>query len=216
MTNVENIRKHQKAFLDKAKARKEPLNFVVEGIEIIVNPNVFPPATDTKLLIANIHTKKGERTLDLTTGSGSAAIAAGLQGASGLAVDINPAAVENANQNFKRHDLKMKAIESNLFDAIPSEEFDQIFANGPFFEGDITDPMDYACYGARAFIEGLFSGVKKYLKKDGKLLIVMSAWSDLEHFEKTAKTGGLSATLITTRKSDDGERTYNLYEVRSA
>jgi len=214
MTDVENIRKHQKAFLDKAKARKEAITFVVEGIVVIVNPNVFPPATDTKLLVANIHTKKGERTIDLTTGSGSAAIAAGLQGASGLAIDINPDAVRNASQNFRKYKIEMRAIESNLFDSVPPEEFDQMFANGPFFEGDIADPMDYACYGARAFIEGLFSGVKKHLKKDGKLLIVMSAWSDLKHFEETAKNNGLSTALVTTRKSDDGERTYNLYEVR--
>lgn len=214
MMDVKDIRKHQKAFLDKAKARKEPVVFNIEGIEVTVNPNVFPPATDTKLLVANIRTKKGERTLDLTTGSGSAAIAAGLQGASGLAIDINPDAVKNANENFKRHKIQMEAIESNLFENVPEEKFDQLFANGPFFEGDITDPMDYACYGARAFIEGLFSEVKKYLKKDGKLLMVMSAWSDLDHFEKTAQKNGLRTNLIAKRKSDDGERTYYLYEVR--
>lgn len=214
MMDVKNIRKHQKAFLYKAKARKEPVVFNVEGIEVIVNPNVFPPATDTKLLVANIHAKKGERTLDLTTGSGSAAIAAGLQGANGLAIDINPDAVKNANQNFKRHNIQMEAIESNLFENVSEEQFDQMFANGPFFEGDITDPMDYACYGAKAFIEDLFSGVNKYLKKDGKLLIVMSAWSDLDHFEEIAKKNGLKTSMIGTRKSDDEERTYHLYEVR--
>lgn len=210
------IKKHQEIFLDRAKARKAPVSFSIEGINVVVNPGVFPPATDTKLLVANIHTKKGERIIDLTTGSGSAAIAAGLQGASGLAVDINPEAVKNANQNFKKHNVKIEAIESNLFERVPPEKFDQMFANGPFFEGDITDPMDYACYGARTFIEGLFSGVKKYLKENGKLLIVMSAWSDLEHFEKTVSNNRLTTALITTRKSDDEKRTYNLYEVRIA
>lgn len=212
--DVEDIRKHQRAFLEETKARKEPVIFNVEGIEVIVNPHVFPPATDTKLLITNIHTKKGERIIDLTTGSGSAAIAAGLQGASGLAIDINPDAVKNANQNFKRQEVQMEAIESNLFDNVPDEKFDQMFANGPFIEGDITDPMDYACYGARTFVEELLSGVKKHLKQDGKLLIVMSAWSDLDHFEETAKKNGLRTSLVATRKSDDGERIYNLYEVR--
>ena len=214
MTDVQNIRKHQKAFLDKAKERKEPVDFIIEGIKISVNPNVFSPATYTKLLVANIHTKKGERILDLTTGSGVAAVAAGLQGASGLAIDINPDAVKNANQNFKKHKINMRAIQSNLFENVPKQQFNQIFANGPFFEGDIIDPMDYACYGAEAFIEGLFFGIKGYLKKDGKLLIVMAAWSNLKHFEQTAKKYGLSTRFLTSRKSDDGERTYNLYEVK--
>jgi release factor glutamine methyltransferase len=212
--NNSNIKKHQEDFLNKAKARKTPVNFNVEGIDVVVNPGVFPPATDTKLLVANIHTKKGERIIDLTTGSGSAAIAAGLQGASGLAADINPEAVKNANQNFKKHNVQIEVIESNLFEAVPPEYFDQMFANGPFFEGYITDPMDYACYGARMFIESLFSGLKNYLKIDGKLLIVMSAWSDLEHFKKTSKKNGLKTKMIATRKSDDKERTYHLYEVK--
>ena len=92
----------------------------------------------------------------------------------------------------------MEAIESNLFDNVPDEKFDQMFANGPFIEGDITDPMDYACYGARTFVEELLSGVKKHLKQDGKLLIVMSAWSDLDHFEETAKKNGLRTSLVAT------------------
>lgn len=216
MMDVKDIRKHQIAFLDRAKARKEPVIYNVEGIDVVVNPNVFPPATDTKLLVANIHTKKGERTLDISTGSGSSAIVAGLQGASGVAVDINPDAVKNANQNFNRLKIQMEAIESNLFENIPEEKFDQIFANGPFFEGDISDPLDYACHGALTFVEGVFSGVRKYLKKEGKLLIVIAGWSDLKHFEKTAKNNALTTDLVATRKSDDGERTYDLYEVRVA
>lgn len=214
MTDSADIRKHQKAFLDKAKARKEPTVCIVEGVKVIVNPNVFPPATDTKLLVANIHTKRGERILDLTTGSGVAAIAAGLQGASGLAVDINPDAVANAGQNFLKHGVRIEAVISDLFANVLPQQFDQIFANGPFFEGDITDPLDYACYGARAFIDGLFSGVGKYLKPDGKLLIVMSAWSDLNHFAESAKKNSLSTRLLATRKSDDGQRLYQLYEVK--
>ncbi len=214
MTYIDNIKKHQQAFLNTAKARKEQVVFVIEGIEFVVNPNVFPPATDTKLLVAHIHCKKGDKILDLTTGSGVVAIAAGLQGAHGLAVDINPSAIENATQNFRKHHVNIHAIQSNLFDRVPYQRFDQIYANGPYIEGDITDPMDYACYGARLFIEEVCSGLHKYLKKNGKLLIVMAAWSDLEHFHKTVKKNRLRATLLATRISDDGERTYNLYEVK--
>lgn len=187
MIDVETIRSYQRAFLDQAKARKEPVVYTVEGVEIKVNPGVFPPATDTRLLASHIKTKSGERILDLTTGAGVFSVIAGLQGATGIGVDINPVAVKNARENFSKHNVRMRAIQSNLFENVPQEQFDQVFANGPFFEGEITDPLDYACYGARVFIEDLFSGVKKYLKKDGKLLIVMIAWSGLHHFEKIAQ-----------------------------
>lgn len=207
---------HQIAFLAKAKARRKPETFDVEGIEIVVNPGVFPPATDTKLLISHIKCNKSHRILDITTGSGAAALTAGLQGASGLAVDINPLAVQNARENFQRHRVSMQAIESNLYVNVPLEQFDYIYANGPFFEGNIEEPMDYACYGASTFIGELLSGIRTYLKPRGKLLIVMSAWSDLNHFKKTAEKNHLLISLKSTRKSDDGQRSYHLYEVSLA
>lgn len=216
MVNIDVIREHQRTFLNQVKNRKKPAIYTIENIEIKVNPGVFPPATDTKLLSANICAKPDERTLDLTTGAGIFSVIAGRLGATGIAVDINPLAVANANENFSVHHVQMHAIQSDLFKNVPPEQFDRIYANGPFFEGTIIDPLDYACYGARTFIEGLFSGLRSRLKKDGKLLVVMSVWSDLKHFTETAKQRNLLTKLITTRNSDDGVRTYNLYEVSVA
>ena len=115
---IEDIRKHQQAFLEKEKLRKEPAFYTVQGVEIKVNPGVFPPATDSRLLAANIQVSPGIRTLDLTTGSGIFSVIAGLQEASGIAVDINPEAVKNAEENFSRHGVKMKAIQSDLFEKV--------------------------------------------------------------------------------------------------
>jgi len=213
MHTLKKIRDHQKAFLKKTKARKESLAFFIEGVNIIVNPGVFPPATDTKLLASHIHITPGERILDLTTGSGIFSIIAGLQGATGIAVDINPVAVSNASENIATHRVQIKAIQSDLFTNVPDEQFDQIFANGPFIEGIISDPLDYACYGAKAFLKGLFSGVRKRLKSTGKLLIVMSEWSDLNYFFTTIKSNNLRPTLIAIKDSEDGERRYRLYEI---
>jgi release factor glutamine methyltransferase len=207
------IKKHQEAFLFKAKARTEPISISIQGIKAAVNPGVFPPATDTKLLISNIDVSEEDRIIDITTGSGTVAIIAGLQGASGYAVDINPKAVENARQNIEHYNVDIKVIESNLFSDVPEEKFNFIFANGPFFEGKIKDPMDYACYGARLFVENLLKQVSQRLKPKGKLLIVMSAWAELDHLEAEAKKNGLSFEITNRRKSDDGEREYLLYEI---
>lgn len=215
MSDKSEIKKHQEKFLAKAKARTEPINISIQGVEIIVNPGVFPPATDTKLLVENIDVNGVDRFIDVTTGSGTTAIVAGLQGATGYAIDINPKAVENSSQNIQQHNLEIKAMESNLFSNVPEEKFDYIFANGPFFEGKIIDPMDYACYGSRQFIESLFEQASQRLKPDGNLLIVVSAWSELDHLEATAKKNGLMAKVADKRKSDDGEREYLLYELSS-
>ncbi|NTU47094.1 methyltransferase [Candidatus Roizmanbacteria bacterium] len=213
MTNIQAIKQHQEALLQKLKSRQKPEKYSIGGFDVMVNPQVFPPATDTKLLVVHVRCQKGDRIIDLTTGSGSLAIAAGLQGATGYAVDINPDAVRNATENLQRYNLTITVIQSDFFQNIPPEQFDQIFANGPFFEGDINDPLDHACYGVRKFIDDLFSQVFDRLKPDGKLLIVMADWCDLEYFEKTVKKNNLQSTYIASQTSDDGERTYNLYEI---
>ena len=213
MSTIKKVKAHQKKFLEKAKSRKKPLVFTIEGRQIIVNPGVFPPATDTKLLASNVQVSKGDHIIDMTTGSGIIPVIAGLQGASGYAVDINPQAVENARQNVKKYKVDINVIESDLFSNVPIDKFDAVFANGPFFEGEIIDPMDYACYGARDFIENLFKGIVEHLKPKGKLLIVVSEWAELDHLEKTAVKNGLLAKVIDKRKSDDGKRGYLLYEI---
>jgi len=212
---IKNVRAHQRAFLKQLKTRKESVLYQIQGVEIIVNPTVFPPATDTKLSAAHILVGSNMRTLDLTTGSGIFSVIAGLQGASGIAVDINLKAVKNAQENFVKHSVNMQALQSDLFSNVPSEKFDQIFANGPLFEGRVNDPLDYACYGAKKFVKILLSSVKTYLKPKGRLLLIQSEWSDLKHFNLTVKNNGLRSSLIAKRSSDDGKRMYRLYEVRS-
>lgn len=214
--NLQNVRRHQRAFLDQLKIRKKPVVYTIQGIEMIVNPGVFPPATDTKLLASHIQVKSGMRTLDLTTGSGIFSVIAGLQGATGVAIDINPQAVKNAKENFLKHHVNMQALESDLFSNVAKEQFDQIFANGPLFEGRINDPLDYACYGARVFVKRLLSSVKIYLKPNGKLFLIQSEWSDLKHLGSTIKSNGLRSNLIAKKVSDDDKRTYRLYEIKLA
>lgn len=213
MNKIDTIRAHQRSFLEQVKSRKEPTPYTIGGVEIIVNPGVFPPATDTKLLASHIRVTPQDRTLDITSGAGTFSVIAGLQGASGIAIDINLAAVRNSEENFKKFGVNMKAIQSDLFQNVPHELFDFIFANGPFFEGDISDPLDYACYGARSFTERLLPEVKMRLKPTGKLLMIVSEYSDLEHLASTIELANLTHSLVDTRQSDDGKRGYNLYAI---
>ena len=45
---------HQKKFLIKIQQAKKPRYFNLQKLKIKVNPEVFPPATDTKLLAKNL------------------------------------------------------------------------------------------------------------------------------------------------------------------
>lgn len=214
MTTITEVQEHQRAFLQRAKERTEPIVMVIEGVECVVNPGVFPPATDTKLLAAHAHLNPEARFADVTTGSGMIPLIAGLSGATGYAVDINPLAVENAKHNIEKAGLDITIIESDLFSNVPPNDFDVIFANGPFFEGTIVDPMDYACYGVTRFHTRLFEAARTRLKPNGVLRIVVSEWVDEKFLTDIAKKNMLTIKNADTRKSDDGQRTYYLYELR--
>lgn len=55
MPTKAEVQAHQRAFLDKdkdkakakAKARTKPIKVVIEGVEIVVNPGVFPASLTT-------------------------------------------------------------------------------------------------------------------------------------------------------------------------
>ncbi|MBI5151109.1 MAG: methyltransferase [Candidatus Pacebacteria bacterium] len=211
--SLKEIKAHQQTFLKNQKARTKSAMYTIQGIEISVHAGVFPPATDTKLLVSHIKVAKGVRVLDLTTGSGITSIVAGLQGATGIAVDINPKAIENAIENFSRYEVKMNTILSNLFQNVPVEKFDQIYANGPFIEGKITDTLDYSCYGAKEFMRNFLINLKQYLKPTGYAFIVLAEWSDMDYFNKLVSENNLRVAWIDKKLSDDKCRKYNLFKV---
>lgn len=211
--DLEAIKAHQAEFLKELKARKEPYTVSINGVDIVVHPNVFPPVTDSQLLAAHIKVNPGDRVLDLTTGSGVFAVIAGLQGATGSAVDLNPAAVVNASENFRRFGLTMEAIKSDLCDNLPQERFDYIFANGPYTEGEVIEPLQLSFYGAKQFLTRLFSETPAYLKPQGKILITFAEWGELDFFETSAYRNGFTLEMLDRKWSDD-RRVYRLYEAR--
>lgn len=212
MNDLEAAKAHQSKFLEELKAKKEPYIVTVEGVDIVVNPGVFPPVTDSHLLASHIKVWPEQRVLDLTTGCGVFGVIAGLQKATGLAVDLNPRAVVNANENFRRFHVDFEAIKSDLFDEVSPQQFDLIFANGPYTEGEVTEPLQLAFYGARRFLTRVFTEAPRFLSLQGRILMTFAEWGDLEFFERTAVSNGFDIRVVDKRNSDN-QRMYRLYEV---
>ncbi len=178
MTDLEAAKTHQKIFLKELKSKKKPYKV-----------------------------KPEERILDLTTGSGVFAVITGLQGTSGIAVDIHKDAVRNAKENFKRFKININAIKSDLFENVPDEKLDWIFANGPYAEGKIEEPLQFAFFGSKSFLTRLFKQAPKFLKKNGKILITFAEWGELELFEKLTRKNGFHFKIL-AKKTSDNKRTY--------
>lgn len=106
-----------------------------EGRDFVVYPHVFAPFEDSLALVRNYRIEKGERVLDVGTGSGIIAIDAAYKGASRVvALDISPHAVACAKENTRRHGFEhiIDVRLSDMFDALGDECFDVVTANLPF------------------------------------------------------------------------------------
>jgi len=213
-TTQAEVRDHTASLVQDVRRRKEPYAVSVAGVDILVHPGVFPPTTDSRLLAAHIQCSAGTRVLDITTGSGVHATIAGLQGASGVAVDFNPAAVENADANFRRFGVQMRTIQSDMFDNVPPEQFDLIVGNPPPYDGIPTDPLLYGVYGGKTYIAKFFAKAGDFLSPKGRILMTCAEWAgNTDFFESAAQDAGFSASAVASRASEDGKRVYRLYEL---
>jgi release factor glutamine methyltransferase len=137
--------------LVKRRAAAEPVAYLVGhrefyGLDFIVNRHVLIPRPDTETLVLDLITRARRvadpRILDLCTGSGCIAVAAaaGLPTATITAVDISPESLDVARQNVNRHvdsnkqpiAPRVTLLQSDLFEAVPKEEFDFIVSNPPY------------------------------------------------------------------------------------
>ena len=120
--------------------QKEKKKYIVEilGKKFVVYPKVFSPRyfNDIELFARELIYIKGERMLEIGTGTGAFAILAVLKGKANrvIATDINPAAIKNVKENVRMYGLnrKIRVIKSDLFKKLKNEKFNIIFFNAPF------------------------------------------------------------------------------------
>jgi methylase of polypeptide subunit release factors len=129
----------------------------------------------------------GKRAADVGTGSGILALAAVRAGSSDvLAIDINPDAIQAANDNAEENGLagRVTTFFSNLMAGVPAEPtFDVIISNPPYFPGEPRDIV------GRAWVAGpdyrdillLFEQARQRLTANGRMYVLLSSGSDF-HF----------------------------------
>ena len=176
----------------------KPLQYITNnqefmGLNFFVNENVLIPQPDTEIIVEETLKKCKElllkngkiKILDLCTGSG--AIAVSLSNFLGdkaevFASDISAKALEVVKYNNEKNNTNVRFIESDLFENIQEQKFNIIVSNPPYIETDVikTLPTEVrnepiiALDGGKdglKFYKIILSEYKKYLKKDGYLLL---------------------------------------------
>lgn len=146
---------------------------------------VYRPREDSYLLKDYIESLdlEGEELLDMGTGTGIVGITAAKNNAVVTAADIDPDALEIAEQKAHEEEVadSIDFVETDLFENIEGE-FDYIVFNPPYLSGERQSEND-ALVGGEAgteIIERFLSKASRYLKSEGQVFFVASSLSELE------------------------------------
>ena len=188
------------------------------GEKFIVYPNVFWLLSASPL-IKGFTVKPSDSVLDVGTGTGLIAIFAAKKGAGRvLAIDINPAAVRNAQLNAKLHSLEeiIEVRESDLWEKVGEERFDVITANLPFREKTARDMLEISTWDSDFQVhKRFFGGVIQHLKPQGRIYLSQANFGELEKVEDLAKEYDLTMTLIAEEKCINDPRVFYVFELKS-
>ena len=152
--------------------------FSIEGFEIVVYPQVYPPGLGSSKIFSSYLkglNKKFNRILEIGCGSGILLLHLAQNAKEMVGTDINPYALKSARENIKINKIKnVKIIKSDLFNKIKGK-FDLIIFNPPFLsirpknflESAFTDEKHYT-------LKRFFKDVKNHLERDGRILLEFS------------------------------------------
>ncbi len=195
--NIEVSDNNVESYLNKINDIKNgmPIQYITNKQEFMklnfyVDKNVLIPQPDTEILVEKaieICNNHGNdiKILDLCTGSGAIgiSIAKNIKNAKVYATDIKNTVIDIAKQNAKQNNVdNIEFIVSDMFENIQEKDFDIIVSNPPYIETDVikTLPTEVrnepiiALDGGKdglKFYKIILSEYKKYLKKDGYLLL---------------------------------------------
>src|SRR5262249_34615352 len=121
--------------LARSEAADGPQTFEYLGLTLVVPPEVMPITRVSHTLGGAVlaEVRDGERVLDMGTGGGVNGILAATKGATVIAVDINPYAVEAARANAERNGVadRMDVRDGDVYSTVDGT-FDLIVFDPPF------------------------------------------------------------------------------------
>ncbi len=118
------------------------------GLRFDVNKKVLTPRMETEILVEQVlkaeKNYKKATILDLGTGSGAIAISLAKNcNAEIVAIDVSKSALITAENNAKKHDVKIEFLHSNLFEGLKrKKKFDIIVSNPPYIPTAQIDKLD--------------------------------------------------------------------------
>ncbi len=144
--------------------------FFYKDIALEIPDSVYMPRDDSIMLAEILENEKAEHVLDIGCGSGFLAILLAKHDCTVIAVDINPEAISATEKNAAMNFVEINVVQSDLFENV-KDNFDLIVFNPPYLPGE---PYDIQWSGGIDLVKKFLEDAREYLKKDGKIIFVIS------------------------------------------
>jgi release factor glutamine methyltransferase len=190
------------------------------GIEFYVQEGVLVPRPDTETLVEKIikivenkFNNKEVTILDIGTGSGAIGISLAyyLKNSKVTGIDISDTAIETANINIEKHNLKnIKILKGDIFNDFPREKYHIVVSNPPYIESEeiLELQTEVSTYEPKLALDGGRDGLKYYRRivevfreihgKEGILSVEIGS-KQKEAVEKIFKDSGLFNIIETDK-----------------
>lgn len=175
--------------------------YFYHDLRLNIKAGVFHPGYffSTKFLLGEVQNSgvKNKSLLELGCGSGLISLVAAKKGARVTASDIDNNAVACTIENASKNSLNIVALQSDLFEKIPTQPFDLIAINPPYYRGEAKTDAEIAWYCGNdlEYFERLFAQMGKYVHTGSVVLMVLSEDCELKAIEEIAKKNGFDLTL---------------------
>ncbi len=189
-------------------------------IQVAVHPGVFHPGLffSTKILLQYLARQplSGKSFLELGAGSGLISVFAARQGAVVTASDISQSAIANIQKNARMNSAAVTAIHSDLFADIPTQQFDWIVINPPYYPRNPANESEHAWFCGEDFqyFQALFSQLGNFIRADNQVIMILSEDCQLAHIRALAGERNIAMSQI-LRKRVWGEDNF-IFQLKSS
>jgi release factor glutamine methyltransferase len=159
------------------------LLYAYAGCVFRVPDGVQPPKAGSLLFCRHVDARAGERVLEIGAGLGLAAVLAARAGATVVATDVVPAAVEAIRLNAALNGVSIDARLGDCYAPVAGERFDLVCSNPPQMptppgreRGDAAAAADNGGIDGWEILDRIIRGAPAHLRPGGRLLFTIFAF----------------------------------------
>ncbi|MGZ3919356.1 MAG: methyltransferase [Bacteroidia bacterium] len=186
-----------------------PRVYNYDRLKLKIYPGVFHPGYffSTMYFISFLKelVLKNKRFCEVGSGSGLVSLLACQSGADVTAIELSDSAVEGLKENISNNSLsfeKIKVIKSDLFDSVPTQKFDIVFINPPYFFKEISDESSLAwnCGKNGNYFEKLFLQLPGFVTDETDVYMTLAENCEISKIQDIAVRNGQELVCIREKK----------------